>query len=98
MHNVSHYSTDAVSDDESQELKAGGTYSVKAFFTNPLKKPLTNVVFHIEGTRLTKPLKLPGQYVIIMHILEDSLCMQSAHHYITDTYSVHVIYHSQGNR
>ncbi|CAI8010090.1 Hemocyte protein-glutamine gamma-glutamyltransferase [Geodia barretti] len=50
-----------VEDDEWVELSAGKSYPVKAYFTNPLQKPLTNVVFLIEGARLTKPLKIPGK-------------------------------------
>lgn len=46
------------------ELTAGATYSVKAFFTNPLSKSLTNVMFHVEGAKLTKSQKIPGRYVM----------------------------------
>ena len=47
------------------ELKAEGSYPVKAFFTNPMAKALTNVVFHIEGTKLTKPQRMEGMYAYV---------------------------------
>lgn len=48
-----------VKEDESVKLKAGKTYPVRVYFTNPLEKTLTNVIFFVEGARLTKPLKIP---------------------------------------
>jgi transglutaminase 1 len=49
--------------DQQIELEAGGSYPVKVFFTNPMAKSLTNVMFHIEGTKLTKSQKIAGRYV-----------------------------------
>ena len=47
--------------EEAIELVGGKTYSVTASFTNPLKKPLSNVIFHIEGARLSKAQKIKGK-------------------------------------
>lgn len=44
------------------EVIGGRSYQVRATFNNPLEKPLTKVVFHIEGTRLTPNLKIPGRW------------------------------------
>lgn len=52
----------AVLKDNVVKLAAGGSYLVKAFFKNPLKKSLTNIMFHIEGAKLTKALTLPRRY------------------------------------
>lgn len=49
--------------DQPIQLSAGGTYPVKAFFTNPLSRSLTNIMFHIEGAKLTKSQKISGRYV-----------------------------------
>ena len=43
------------------ELKAGGSYDVTTSFINPLNKPLTNVVYFVEGAKLTQPLKKEGK-------------------------------------
>ena len=50
-------------------LRAGGSYPVKAFFTNPLSKSLTNVMFHIEGAKLTKSQKISGRYAMASAVL-----------------------------
>ena len=43
------------------QLKAGESYDMSTSFTNPLKKPLTNVVYFVEGAKLTVPLKEEGK-------------------------------------
>ena len=43
------------------QLKPGQRYDVKASFTNPLKKPLTSVVYYVEGSKLTAPLTKQGK-------------------------------------
>ena len=43
------------------ELRGGRSYPVTASFTNPLKKNLTNVVFHVEGARLLPATELKGK-------------------------------------
>ena len=55
--------------DQLVTLQAGGSYPVKAFFTNPLSKSLTNVMFHIEGAKLTKSQKISGRYAMASAVL-----------------------------
>ena len=55
--------------DKPIELLAGGSYQVKALFPNPLSKSLTNLMFYIEGAKLTKSQKKPGRYVYMTTML-----------------------------
>ena len=44
------------------ELKGGESYDVEcSSFFNPLNKPLTNVVYFVEGAKLTPPLRKEGK-------------------------------------
>lgn len=45
----------------------GQEYNVKASFTNPLVRAMSNVVFHVEGVRLLKAQKIEGKYVLFGH-------------------------------
>ncbi len=53
------------------EVTGGQEYTVTASFTNPLVKPMTNVVFYIEGARVVKAQKIEGKYVTL-----DTVCPQ----------------------
>jgi hypothetical protein len=43
------------------QLKAGVGYDVTTSFINPLNKPLTNVIYFVEGAKLTPPLRKEGK-------------------------------------
>ena len=47
--------------DEPMELSGNQTYEVDVSFTNPLQKPLTDMVLYIEGAKLKAPKKIKGQ-------------------------------------
>ncbi len=52
---------------EKVSLKGLKTVSVTVSLTNPLNKPLTDIVYYIEGTGLLAAKHVPGRYEPIQH-------------------------------